>query len=360
MMTTLVAVLAMGATLGAAEPQVEVFSGPQVGEKISGFLAFGISGSHKGEEVDYVTAFDGAPTVIVFVHDLQRSIVPLMRVVDRYGAQKKDALRALFVFLSDDRVESERRLPQVQRSLKLAAPVTLSVDGTEGPGNYGLNKKCLLTILVAKDNVVTANFALIQPGIADAPGVIAAMAKVIGDRNPPTAEQLETSGRGAMRGRRQGGRQMQTPPLDLSRFDLDTKEGLRDAVRALAAEVRALRADVTALRKPERPARGRAAGQRSTSRERTAGRELPGAAPTNPEIVRMLRSFIQRTNDDATVDRIIKEVEAYVRDDRDRKKEVVGGWTRVLHLEYGTAYAQKAGRAMLDRLKPQREGGGGS
>ena len=38
----------------------------------------------------------------------------------------------------------------------------------------------------------------------------------------------------------------------------------------------------------------------------------------------------------------------------------VGGWTRVLHLEYGTAYAQQAGRAMLDRLKQQREDSAGS
>ncbi len=76
-------------------------------------------------------------------------------------------------------------------SLKLQSRVGLSLDGAEGPGNYGLNKQCLMTIVVAKDNVVTANFALTQPGIADAPKVLEALAKVSGDATPPTSGAIE-------------------------------------------------------------------------------------------------------------------------------------------------------------------------
>ena len=73
-------------------------------------------------------------------------------------------------------------------SLKLRARVGLSPDGAEGPGNFGLNKECMMTIVMAKDNVVTANFALVQPGIADAPKVIARSRKLC-DTEPPTVRR---------------------------------------------------------------------------------------------------------------------------------------------------------------------------
>ncbi len=49
-------------------------------------------------------------------------------------------------FLSGDRLSSQRRLPLVGQSLRLQAPMSLSPDGTEGPGNYGLNKECLMAV----------------------------------------------------------------------------------------------------------------------------------------------------------------------------------------------------------------------
>ena len=64
-------------------------------------------------------------------------------------------------------------------------PIGISVDGKEGPGAYGLNRNVTLTVLVGKDNVVTANFALIQPSIpADAPKILAEVVKLIGGQVP--------------------------------------------------------------------------------------------------------------------------------------------------------------------------------
>jgi hypothetical protein len=184
--------------------QERVFSGPQAGERTTPFRVLDLTGPHKDHEVDYLAEFKGAPTVVVFVHAVERSIVPLLTVVDQYGAEKKEMLRTLVVFLSDDRAASQQRLPLVGKSLQLQAPVTLSLDGAEGPGNYGLNRKCMMTVIVAKENRVAANFALTQPGIADAPAVLAAIAKVIGDPKPPAAEDLLSRRRaGAARGRPQ-------------------------------------------------------------------------------------------------------------------------------------------------------------
>jgi hypothetical protein len=280
----------------------KVFSGPQVGEKITEFKVIDVIGDAKGREWAVLDRFQGKPLTIVFVHGIERSIVPLLTTIDQYAHEKKDVLGTIVVFLSNDRVESEKRLPMVAQSLRLQSPVTLSVDGVEGPGNYGLNKQCLMTVVVAKDGKATANFALVQPGIVDAPAVIAAMAQACGDAKPPTAESLLAKRRGGAPGREMAGKGApQTRP---------------------------------------------AAGA-------TARNDLPGAAPTDAQLIRMLRSFINKDNDQATVNRLVKEVRGYIKDNPDLTKQAIGGWTRVLHLKYGTEYAQKAGQAMVDELKKQ-------
>jgi hypothetical protein len=282
-----------------AAPADKVFSGPQPGEKTTSFKALELRGSTAGQERDLIAQHKGAPTALVFVHGIERSMAPLLGLIDEYGKERAAKLKTEFVFLSADRLASQQRLPIVAGSLKLVAPISLSVDGAEGPGNYGLNKECLLTIVVAKENKVTANFALVQPGIADAPKVLAALAKVIGDENPPTAEALRE------------------------------KRGAGNPNMAKRAEVM-----------KKRPADPNAPKV-----------ELPGAAPTDEKLIAMLRRFIQKSNDDATVDKVLAEVQDYIKGNDDLTKQTINGWVRVLHLKYGTEHAQKVGQAMVDKLK---------
>ena len=152
-----------------------------------------------------------------------------------------------------------------------------------------------MTVIVARDNKVAANFALVQPGVADAPKIIAALAKLIGDTNPPAAELLrERRGLGGLR--------------------MAPKDARREP--------------------PDR-----------------AGADLPGAAPTDEKLIGLLRRFIQKSNDDATVDKVLAEVAAYVHGNENLIRQAMDGWTRVLHLKYGTEYAQKAGQTWLEQLK---------
>jgi hypothetical protein len=277
--------------VGSREPCAAetIYSGPQPGEKTTPFQVLEIRGAHAGEERDPVVVNDGKPMALVFVHGLERSIVPLISVIDQYGAERGEALNVVYVFLSADRVSSEKQLPLAGESLRLKSPLTLSLDGREGPGNYGLNKDCLMTVVVAKENRVTANFALVQPGIADAEKVIAAMAKASGDSAPPAIAALQE--------RRGGGY-------------------------------------------------GRMAAER-----RPAGDSLPGAAPTDEKLIGLLRAFIRQGNDEATVDRLVKQVEEYASADPGLKQQAIDGWTRVIHLNYGTEYALRQGRALIGRLQ---------
>jgi hypothetical protein len=286
----------IAADLRAADEKI--YSGPQINEKTTPFKVIDILGDNKGKDWDVIEQINGKPATIVFVHGVERSIVPLLTVIDEYGHDKRESLKCAIVFLSNDKVESEKRLPLVAKSLRLKVPVALSVDGAEGPGNYGLNKQCLMTILIANENKVTANWALVQPGIADAPPIIAAMAKACGDEKPPTVEALRAKRLGAAEGMTRGGAQT-------------------------------------------RPA------------AQGVGKNLPGAAPTDEKLLGMLRSFINMDNDDAKLDRLVGEIKQYVKGNADLTKQAIDGWTRVIFLKYGTEYAQKSGQEMVDSLKKQ-------
>lgn len=279
----------------------DVFSGPQPGEKTTGFKVIGVSGTTPQVERDPIVENKGGPIALVFLHALERSMVPLLRVTDEYGALRKEHLRTEVIFLGADRISGEQRIKAAVNSLKLKSNIGLSVDGNEGPGNYGLNNECMMTIVVAKDDKVTANFALIQPGIADAPKVIEALAKVSGDQNPPSIEKLDAGRNAGMARGRDGEARARTPEM-----------------------------------KP------------------TQGKDpFPGAVPTDEKLTGLLRRFIRPTNDDATVDKVLEEVKAHIKGNDDLHKQAIDGWTRVLHFgdRYGTPYSRKKGAEFLEELK---------
>jgi hypothetical protein len=320
-------------SLFAADKE-KVFSGPQPGEKVTPFEVRVLTAQGPGDKRDPIKAAGDRPVVLVFLHGLERSMAPLMRVVDHYGADQKAKLNTEFIFLIDDPIQGDRGLPRVVNSLKTRAQVGYSLDGIEGPGNYGLNKECLMTLVLAKNGKVTANFALVQPGIADAPGIIAAMAKLAGDKKPPTAEAL-------LARQNPNQRRPMRRPLNLERLDLSTDAARQQAIRKLIAEVKHLRQQQAMEKRPSaRPKRPNANAPKKT---------LPGAVPTDARMVGMLRQFIQKTNTDADVDRVLNQMKTRAGDDADLLQQACDGLVRVISVNYGTPYAQKAGRAFIGR-----------
>ena len=339
----------------AADP---VFSGPQPGEKTTPLKLLELMGPAEGKERDPITENAGAATTLVFVHTIERSLVPLLRVIDEYGFERKDRLKTEIVFMFADRLE--QRVKAAARSLQLQSRVGLSLDGVEGPGNYGLNKECMMTIIAARDNQVTANFALVQPGIVDAPKVIEALARLCDDPNPPTVEQLSERQMARAGGRERAGRMQRdektmergrAEPVDFSKLDLNSEAGLREAVRALIAEVRGLRAEVNELR-----GRGVPTGKENPVVK--PKEEFPGAVPTDPKLNSLLRQFIRPTNDVPAVDKLLADVKSRIKGNPELTKQAIDGWTRILHFgdHYGTDYARKVGREFLESLNQAKDG----
>ncbi len=169
-----------------------VFSGPQPGEKLPPFKMTGVFDDLAGKEIDLVGQAKDNPVAIIFVHELTRPSVAVVRAVMKYaGTQTKHRLVGGVVFLADDASAMEERLKRAKRALPTEVRIGISDDGQEGPGAYGLNRKMTLTVLVGKGGKVTANFPLVQPSVeADVPKIVAAIAKATGGKPLSLAELL--------------------------------------------------------------------------------------------------------------------------------------------------------------------------
>lgn len=180
----------LSATAAAAAQEAAAFSGPQAGEKLTPFVVKGVFDEQAGREIDFVKQADGKPILLVFVHEFNRPSVAVTRILMDYAAtRQKDGLAGGIVMLNDDYTAEVQRLKRARHALPKSTPIGVSVDGREGPGAYGLNRNVTLTVLVAKNNRVTANFALVQPSVqADVPRVLEAVVKQVGGQVPQLSD----------------------------------------------------------------------------------------------------------------------------------------------------------------------------
>lgn len=245
----------------------QIFSGPQVGEKLPPFVVHGVFDGQAGKEIDYISIANGRPVVLIFVHDVNRQSIGLARILATYtNGRAKDGLVTGMILLHHDATEAENMLKRMRHAIgpiKAPAPssedpqkskppepieyatVGISKDGLEGPGSYGLNRNVTLTILVGKDSNVTANFALVQPSLqVDLPKILKSIVDVAGG-TVPTLDDME--------GMHQG-KQRQEVSSDPSRMrpllaPVIRREATEEQVIVAAEKVEAAAAEDEAIRK---------------------------------------------------------------------------------------------------------------
>ncbi len=171
--------------------QEPVFSGPQIKEPLVPFQVRSLAEPDVGKQVDYVTNAKGKPLLLVFVHDVNRQSISMVRILTAYSAKRLgDGLQTGVVMLHEDANEAEKNFQRMKHALNAETPTGVSLEGREGPGSYGLNRLVTLTILIGKDDKVTANYALVQPSLqVDLPKIVKSITEVIGG-TAPTMEEL--------------------------------------------------------------------------------------------------------------------------------------------------------------------------
>lgn len=183
-------------------PAEAVFSGPQIGEPIAPFPVQLLTGDDTGKKIELAADAGEKPTLIFFIHEVNRPSIGLARVLMNYAATRKaDGLESALVFLSADKTETQAFVGRASGALPQRVPVAIASDGAEGPGSWGLNRKVQVTIVLANKKEVVGNWALVQPGLAtDAPPVLAAICKQVGGEPPAIEKLLEAPMRGPQRG----------------------------------------------------------------------------------------------------------------------------------------------------------------
>jgi hypothetical protein len=173
-----------------AVAQEQLFSGPQVGEKLSPFKVLGTFDEEAGKQMDFVGQAGSKPIVLIFVHDVNRLSISMVRILSGYTlSRSKDGLATGVVWLDDDATAAENQLKKIQHALTPKVPTGVFVDGREGPGAYGLNRNVMLTILVGKEGKVTSNYALVQPSLqVDLPKILKSVVEVVGGEVPKLAD----------------------------------------------------------------------------------------------------------------------------------------------------------------------------
>jgi hypothetical protein len=187
---------------GSAPARTEtVFSGPQKGEKVPSFRVVDVTGARKEREFDPTKEAASAPALYFFFVNPNRVVARTIKVIDAMAREgSSHGLRAYFIGLLPDRLEGDQRLRDAWSSLKPFIPVCLSPDGVEGPGSWGLNKQCQVTVVVAKDGKVVANVSALSPGDQDFEAIRAALQGVLGKPISPALYAPDMDGRGGSRG----------------------------------------------------------------------------------------------------------------------------------------------------------------
>jgi hypothetical protein len=173
-------------------------SGPAVGDKLPDFKAHAFFGPDAGKEIKLHEKTKGGPTLVIFMHApgevaITRPGFQFLKPVDKYASEQA-TLATQIVWVTGDKEKIEGYLKRAENSLSLKSPVSICLEGgKDGPESYGLNDKVQITVLVAKENKVVANFALADPNGKDSAKVIAAIAKVLG-KDPPKEEEKKIRG----------------------------------------------------------------------------------------------------------------------------------------------------------------------
>lgn len=328
---------ALAATLSAQGIQ----SGPEAGMKLTPVKVYASSGAYKGREFDAVAEIGTGPGALLFIKDLTRETAPIIRTLDEQAAAFRVlGFHSFTMMLSGDRTAAEQRVKAVSSSMNMINPMTVSLDGPEGPGNYALNRDATMTLVMVKDGVVTRSIAFTETGIKDAPMVIAAIEAIAG-KLPKTAEARQ--------------KLLPDDPASLKRMI----GGLWQEIAALKQRLEKQRNQRNRGRNMRRnPRRGqderemrrnRRGGEQSEGGANTRKKQLPGSIPDDQQMQGLLRKLI-RVKTTEEIDAVFESIDKAVGDSAEKRQQMVRGFTRILGATtYGTPEARQRAQAYCDK-----------
>ncbi|PCH55179.1 MAG: hypothetical protein COC21_03240 [Verrucomicrobiales bacterium] len=333
----------------------DIVSGPPTGTPLAPVNSYALHGPHKGQEFDAAKSLGQGPGALLFIHELSRNIIPVLRGLDDLTSEYSVlGFRSHTLLLHDDRTSAENRLKAVNGSLKQvyrttdANPIILSLDGLEGPGDYALNRRAALTIVLAKGGQVVRSVALTDTGQHNVPQLREWIEEIAG--------------------------KIPSDPEELRRMIASNLPKSGDAVRELAVnqgvQLQRLRARLARLesgqmnnrmqqRRPQRMKRDAPNAARRPVAERNPAKpavKREGAPPDDADLQSSLRAFIRKTNSDERLDDIFADITARASESPELTRQTREMFRLVLSLKdrYGTPHAHELAKGFLDKHPAKR------
>ena len=227
---------------------------------------------------------------------------------------------------------------QLKAGQRIAAPPQSHRDQHRRSGRsrkLRLSRKAALTVVFAKEGVVTNSLALTDTGPNDLPVLRRTIEELAGTIPANPAELRE---------------------LIAARLPSDP-EALKKLAADQTMEIRRLQADLLRARQQARrpgmrrqsPPRTRDQGRPPSDQEISAC-QAPGQPPEDPELNTLLRSFIRKTNDDPRTDQIFAEIKPGLDRANPWEGETVEMFKLMLSFRdrYGTKHAQELAESFLE------------
>ena len=323
------------------------------------------------------------------------------------------------IFLSPDRTAAEKQVHQRNGlvtdghkfsvvgkfgALQLEKPIMVSLDGLEGPGNYALNRRAVLTLVMVRDGRVHSSHAFTDSGVHDLPFLEQLIDEVTGPtpkgdnalcllretRLPKDVGQLRRVAVRYLAFGEQG--MLQSHPMlsiveeitgPLPEPDMALREivesqmpensmQLRQMALRQAEELFHLRTRLSAARsghlkyttmktaqlrtamsmKPEKPRRiedaskTRRPGQKPTATDP----QRQGSPPKDATLNSLFRTFIRKTNSRRTTKDIYRQILSRSRESEDLQDQTLGMFQFLLSFQgaYGNDHARQLAGQFLD------------
>ncbi|MEO2018250.1 MAG: hypothetical protein ABGZ53_28190 [Fuerstiella sp.] len=163
-----------------------VKSGPQTGDKLGAFYVTKCAGAEtdgvaEGKNLCYRCRNGAKPQVVIFTRSTDKRVIELVQLIDKAIAKHKDSKLTAFVNVlgedKEDLSDAARKLAKASKATNV--PFVVPNEFENGPDDYGINPKAAVTIILASDLGVKANFSVSDVNDLKIAAVIADLKKIL-------------------------------------------------------------------------------------------------------------------------------------------------------------------------------------
>ncbi|MFG0262354.1 MAG: hypothetical protein ACF788_08185 [Novipirellula sp. JB048] len=183
------ALVLVSATTAMADKPAQkgaIKSGLQPGQSVGAFYVTKLAGAEEdgvaeGKNLCYRCRNGSKPQVMVFTRSTDPKVTELVSKLDAAIAKNADSKLTVFVnVLNEDKEDASKIAKQFASTTKAKnIPFVVPNENANGPDNYGINPKADVTIVMANEGNVKANYAVDDAKQLDIDAVIENIGKIV-------------------------------------------------------------------------------------------------------------------------------------------------------------------------------------